>query len=581
MRQDFSDTCEIRREQVRTVARQIPLSGAGSAIAGIMSAALFYYHIHPGMAVWLWVAALLGLQAFEYYRFSPYHNDPASVDEDKACHHDYWLAHGLGALNGLLWGGTAAFQSGGGDIGHAVILGGIATGAGLAGALTRSVMPGAAMAFLIFAVGPHVLVLSNGTDVGVSLLVFSVLFLLMTAMALRGNYRRMRESVLMRIENGRLLRRLNDAQETLLDAIASSSEAFALFDPDGRLLLCNENFGSFLSLPPGVLKKGVSYQRILENASRPQGLTGQEYHQWLREMLSGTRHGWGGEVVELENGHCLKFTGRPMANGGVVAVLVDITAIREREKALLAAKNEAESASRAKSDFLALMSHELRTPLNAIMGFSEIIKDEMFGAFGIPAYREYAADIHASGRHLLSVINDILDLSKIEAGRFDLQEQDVDVPRLIAEVTRMLQGRAEQGRLDVRVQIQRALPSLHADPRCIKQMLVNLLSNAIKFTPSGGTVTISAHADENGFVLEVSDTGIGISKEDMAKVLEPFGQVDRGLARKQQGTGLGVPLVRSLMELHNGHLQIESEPGVGTTISLHFGPGRVIKRDAA
>lgn len=581
MRQDMSDTCEIRREQVRMVARQIPLSSVGSSITGVMSAALFYTHVQSAIVVWSWAIALVGLQIFEYRHFSPYRDDSGSVDKTKACQYDYWLAHALGGLNGLLWGGTAAFHGSSVGIEHAVILGGIATGAGLAGALTRSVMPGAAIAFLIFAVGPHLWVLRNGSDIGASLLVFSALFLLMTAMALRGNYRRMRENVLMRLENSRLLRRLNDAQETLLDAIASSSEAFALFDPDGHLLLCNENFGSFLSLPPGMLKKGVSYQRILENAARPQGLTDQEYQQWLREIVSSTRDGWGGEVVELSNGHCLKFTGRPMANGGVVTVLVDITAIREREKALVAAKNEAESASRAKSDFLALMSHELRTPLNAIMGFSEIIKDEMFGAFGIPAYREYAADIHASGRHLLSVINDILDLSKIEAGRFELQEQNVDVPRLIAEVTRMLKGRAEQGRLDVRVQIQRALPSLHADPRCIKQMLVNLLSNAIKFTPSGGTVTISARADEDGFVLEVADTGIGISKEDMAKVLEPFGQVDRGLARKQQGTGLGVPLVRSLMQLHDGELRIQSEPGVGTTISLHFGPSRVIRRDAA
>jgi signal transduction histidine kinase len=237
---------------------------------------------------------------------------------------------------------------------------------------------------------------------------------------------------------------------------------------------------------------------------------------------------------------------------------------------------------RYRSEFLANMSHELRTPLNAIMGFSEVIKDEMFGDVSVPQYAEYARDIHNSGAHLLEIINDILDLSKVEAGRFELAEEDVDIAEVVAAVQQLVKGRAEAKGIVLTDRLADGLPRLHADRRTLKQMLLNLLSNGIKFTPSGGSVRIDGTVAANGGIrLAVSDTGIGIAPEHLGKVLEPFGQVDSPLAREHQGTGLGLPLVKAMVELHGGRLELDSAEGRGSTVALCFPPRRSLPRDAA
>jgi signal transduction histidine kinase len=246
------------------------------------------------------------------------------------------------------------------------------------------------------------------------------------------------------------------------------------------------------------------------------------------------------------------------------------------------AKEAADTANRTKSEFLANMSHELRTPLNAIMGFSEVIKDEMFGDVSVPQYAEYARDIHNSGAHLLEIINDILDLSKVEAGRFELAEEDVDIAEVVAAVQQLVKGRAEAKGIVLTDRLADGLPRLHADRRTLKQMLLNLLSNGIKFTPSGGSVRIDGTVAANGGIrLAVSDTGIGIAPEHLGKVLEPFGQVDSPLAREHQGTGLGLPLVKAMVELHGGRLELDSAEGRGSTVALCFPPRRSLPRDAA
>jgi signal transduction histidine kinase len=247
------------------------------------------------------------------------------------------------------------------------------------------------------------------------------------------------------------------------------------------------------------------------------------------------------------------------------------------QQQLLEEKERAELANRAKTDFLANMSHELRTPLNAIIGFSEILKDECFGPVGSPVYKEYARHIHESGAHLLEIINDLLDLSRVEAGRTQLNESEVDVGEAVAACLRVIGERAEEGAIVISETVAADLPRLWCDARMLKQILINMLSNAVKFTPPGGSVTVSARtAAKGGLLLEIADTGIGIAEADIPKAMTPFQQIDNPMSRRFPGTGLGLPLTKSLVELHGGSFSLRSQPGVGTTVTIGFGPERVV-----
>ena len=262
---------------------------------------------------------------------------------------------------------------------------------------------------------------------------------------------------------------------------------------------------------------------------------------------------------------------------GCFAFVQDITERKAGEEAVLAAMEKAEIANRAKSEFLANMSHELRTPLNAIIGFSDIIKDERLGPVGNTKYRDYAGDINESGQHLLCLINDILDLSKVESGTDELCEENTDIPKTVRSIVRLLTGAAQTRNVDLVSEVPDGIAALRADARKLKQILVNLLSNAIKFTPDGGKVTLKIWSSaESGFVFQVIDTGIGIALEDIPKALAPFQQIDSGLNRRHEGTGLGLPLTKSLVELHGGSLELQSEAGVGTTVTVRFPAERII-----
>jgi PAS domain S-box-containing protein len=248
----------------------------------------------------------------------------------------------------------------------------------------------------------------------------------------------------------------------------------------------------------------------------------------------------------------------------------------ETNAALHLAKVGAETSNRIKTEFLANMSHELRTPLNAIIGFSDVIMRSMFGPLD-ERYRDYAADIFTSGTHLLKLINEILDLSKLEAKQAELCEEDVDLAAIIQACTHLIEPQAQGAKIQVLTAIDSNLPLIRADDRRMRQILINLLSNAVKFTPEGGQVCVSAALTNGGVAIAVKDTGIGMAPEQIPSALEPFQQIDSKISRRYEGTGLGLPLTKHFVELHGGSLTIESKLDIGTTVTCFLPRERIVE----
>jgi PAS domain S-box-containing protein len=370
-----------------------------------------------------------------------------------------------------------------------------------------------------------------------------------------------------------------EAQILLREAIDRINEGFALYDEQDQLVLCNRKFRELLfdarePAPLGSLFEDI-IRRLAEHGRVP--LAAEQAEEWFSDRLARHRSPDGPYEEQFDDGTCVLISERATHNGGRVAILTDVTELKEKQLDLRRAVERAETASRSKTEFLANMSHELRTPLNAIIGFSEIMTKEALGPVGTPRYREYAKDINSSGTHLLGLINDVLDVSKIEAGKYKLSEETVEIGDIVESSRRLVSARAEQAGHELIVDLPESLPLLLADPRTLKQVLLNLLSNAVKFTPDGGRISLRAHVlDDGSMEVQVTDTGIGIAANDLPHAMALFGQVDSKLARKYEGTGLGLPLSRNLMQLHGGTLQVGSEVGEGTTVALRFPARRVL-----
>src|SRR5499427_7166531 len=388
-----------------------------------------------------------------------------------------------------------------------------------------------------------------------------------------------------------------EADLRLRDAIETIPEAFVLWDANNRLVLCNSNFQKLHDLPDEAITSGASYESVVAAGRKPV----------VRSKVTSEGAIPGARTFEaqLDDGRWLHISERRTKDGGYVSVGTDITTIKAHEEKLMASeqrlmrtvadlrasqqalehqadeladladkyaeeKTRAEEANQAKSKFLANMSHELRTPLNAIIGFSEIMQSGMFGPLGSDKYREYCHDIHQSGQYLLDVINDILDMSKIEAGRIRLDAEPIELESFLNDAMRVVSGRANDKRLKLTARIGAGI-RLTADHRLLKQIILNLLSNAVKFTPEGGRVTIRARETASGWVsVSIADTGIGIPEDALARLGRPFEQVESQLTKSHQGSGLGLAIAKSLIELHQGSMRIRSTLGHGTMVMLRL-----------
>ncbi|MEN3347742.1 MAG: two-component system, cell cycle sensor histidine kinase PleC [Bradyrhizobium sp.] len=386
-----------------------------------------------------------------------------------------------------------------------------------------------------------------------------------------------------------------EADLRLRDAIETIPEAFVLWDADDRLVLCNSHFQRLHKLPDSAVIPGTSYETVIEVGSMP------EVRTRLHESgmpAPGART----FEAQLDDGSWLHISERRTKDGGYVSVGTDITRIKAHEQKLVdndlrqratvidlkrsqaelerqaveladlaekysEEKTRAEVANAAKSKFLANMSHELRTPLNAIIGFSEIMGSGMFGQLGSDKYQEYCHDILTSGKYLLDVINDILDMSKIEAGRMKFDMEPLDLSGILAESIRVVSGRAEHKGLSLESDIESTI-SVVADRRAVKQIIVNLLSNAVKFTPDHGRVLVRGQMLDDSIVLLIADSGIGIAPDSLRRLGKPFEQVESQLTKSYQGSGLGLAIARSLTNLHGGSMRLRSKLGVGTVVRI-------------
>jgi PAS domain S-box-containing protein len=365
--------------------------------------------------------------------------------------------------------------------------------------------------------------------------------------------------------------------EFVLQVVNSVQSPVFVKDEQLNFVLTNEAFCRLVGRPNESLLGLTDYDIV----PREQAASFQEIDR--RVLATGAPHELEEMLTSAAGAEFWLFTRKSMvkvASGErfLVGIISDITERKRMEKDLLAAKLQAEDANRAKTQFLANMSHELRTPLNAVIGFAELIKDEMLGAISEPRYREYASDIHSSGKHLLRIINDILDMTKVEAGTYRLNEDLCDVAKVVGEGIGLVRNQAVQKELEISIDVPDDLPFLFADARCIRQTVVNVVSNAVKFTPQGGHVVVSARLSDGAIAIVVADTGIGMAQDDIPRAFSPFRQLEGSHGRKFEGAGLGLSLIKAMVDLHEGTLQIDSQVGVGTTVTARFPPSRTIHR---
>ncbi|MDB5409423.1 MAG: hypothetical protein JWL84_4335 [Rhodospirillales bacterium] len=360
------------------------------------------------------------------------------------------------------------------------------------------------------------------------------------------------------------------AQGRLVDAVESSREGMVLVDAEGRIVLANSQFARFFPVVVPHVVAGADFAAAFEIVSSQLALAGTPDASLPITFAGGKVEFLAADgEFPLTDGRWIRFSRSVTRDGGFFLFLSDFTDIKEREERFKEAKQLAEAASMAKSAFLANMSHELRTPLNAIIGFSEMIASQMFGAIDQPEYVEYAGDIVSSGRHLLDVINGVLDLAKSQAGKLQLNGEIHDLRGVLDDCVTMVREQCARAELTLDIAMPSEPLTVFGEPAKLRQIFLNLLSNAVKFTEPGGTVSVSAvPLPAGGGVVRIADTGIGMAKEDLPIAMSAFGQIDSRLARRYEGTGLGLPLTSALVELHGGQLTIDSERGVGTVVTV-------------
>jgi PAS domain S-box-containing protein len=360
------------------------------------------------------------------------------------------------------------------------------------------------------------------------------------------------------------------SESKLRDAIEVSSAAFVVFDSDDRLVMFNVRFRRFYFDLTGVEPAlGTSFEVLCKRASDNFPMEPEERERWHADRLKHHRRAASSIEVRLPQNRWALIDDRQTADGGAMVLITDITEMKAREAQLLAMRDAAMRADQAKTRFLATMSHELRTPLNAILGFADVMRQEMFGQVGSPRYRQYLDDIHSAGKYLLGVISDVLDTARIQSGDMRLGDEPVEIGPVIRDCVAMIADRAKLGGIAIGAEYATDLPRFRADPVRLKQILTNLLTNAVKFTPSGGRVSVRADLDADGrLLISVKDTGIGMSREEIQIALTPFGQIANPMTRAHDGTGLGLPLAKTLAQLHGGDLDIASTPGRGTAVTV-------------
>jgi len=528
------DPAEIRWHQLQHLKRQVPMMTAVSIVNALALAAVLGGWPPAPLSIF-WAAAVVLPSLYNFLGSRRRRRSaPAVRQASKAA---IWRSIAWSAYMGAVWGSIGPVFLDGASLVEIVfpvfVIGGMM--AGLVASLAP--LPGNVAAFGITAGIPTFATLALGaTQLEHGMAAMFALFCVGLGIAAWNAYHRFREILAMK-------RDLSATSDLLTDAIESTGEAFALYGPDGRLLMANSQFENFF----------------------PQGAA-------QRPPFEDT-------ALELADGRWVKSSQKPTRAGGRVEVYSDVTVLKKQEDALIAARIEAEAADRAKSQFLAVMSHELRTPLNSVIGFAELLGRERV-AMSADRVREYSGVIVKSGRHLLELITDILNLSRIEAGRYDLHEEQVDIDAMLSEIAESFAPQMETAGLELSLR-----PGfgglMSADARALRQILDNLISNALKFTEPGGRIVIATECRYGDVRIIVEDSGIGIPQESQTIIFEPFRQVDERLARAKGGTGLGLPLVRRLAELHGGSATVESKPGRGSRFMVHLPAERILSLSAA
>jgi PAS domain S-box-containing protein len=360
------------------------------------------------------------------------------------------------------------------------------------------------------------------------------------------------------------------AVDRLRNAISIMGDGFVLYDAQGRLEFFNESFRRFHGYDEGDLVAGITTYDMLGELDKEVSSDNRRLLSFKQRLALLRQNGSTVVLQQMANSTYERHQSAT-PEGGIISIITDITDRKAFEEALVQTKAEAENANAAKSEFLASMSHELRTPLNAIIGYSEMLKICTFGPLGNMKNQEYVNDIHSAGIHLLGLINDVLDLSKIEAGKEEVNALETDIHPIVADCLELVKVLANEKEIEVKCDIPNFFPTIKVDRRHLSQILINLLSNAIKFTPQGGYIDVMAMVEKDqSITIRVTDTGMGISAKEIPMVLENFVRGGDVMTRTASGTGLGLPLVKRLVELSGGSISIDSELGVGTTVTIQF-----------